>query len=172
MKMRHIKKFNESNGNQELDFETFEHILNELEDEYDRIISNIECNDLSEDMINQQGEQEGYYDCYIEMKLFDPMGGSISGEYDYLEEILPPVENPQDIPNELINEIDEKINYMKRIISENELLKKLFSDIHRMKNRFENFSNYKSFSIGFDNYGQDSNESKSVTIRICFNIKD
>ena len=161
MMMRHIKKFNESNGNQELDFETFELIIEDLMYNNDDIITNVFFQDFSDDV-------EPYYDSHITLELFSPnidevVGKSDDDEYYYLRELLSPFEQPGEIPTNLISTIDDRIDDLKKIISQNKLIKSLFEEINeKIIPRFKNFSNCESVTIGYD----------ESDIRICFNIKD
>jgi len=159
--MKYIKKFNESTGNQELDFETFELIMEDLMYNNDDIITNVFFQDFSDDV-------EPYYDSHITLELFSPNIDEVVGkldddEYYYLRELLSPFEQPGEIPTNLISTIDERIDDLKKIISQNKLIKSLFEEINeKIIPRFKNFSNYGSVTIGYD----------ERDIRICFNMKD
>lgn len=162
--MKHIRKFNENNISQELDFETFKMIISsDIEDEFE--FDNIYYYDIKLD--------DQFYECIINLNVpeINVHPDEVDFGFSYLSNISD-FDSPKDFNIELIltsiNHEIFKIEQLRRSIERVERSNKELIDImmtiERVVKRLENFSNCKSVTIGFDDY--------DAAIRICFNIKD
>lgn len=165
--MKHIRKFNENFGGQELDFETFKMIISsDIEDEFE--FENIYYYDV-EDLDDQ------FYDFQMNIRI--PIISQID-EFDFGFSYLVDVadfDSPQEFDiNQIIDSTNHKISEvekLKRSIDKSVNAKKDFMNMmlvfDKIVQRLKTFSNCKSVSVGFIEA-----ISNLITIRLCFNIKD
>jgi hypothetical protein len=166
-KLVYLKKFNEA-SEEECDFETFKEIMMDLSDYFQ-----CKFHDYTKNLHNGFLENEYFYDCELTIP-------QITDEIDeeetyltakYLNDILPPTDDPQDITElytELKESIDNKIENLQKlknnlddIITNNNKIKKIFKILEdEIVPRFEHFSNFQSCTVGFD----------GDIIRICFDM--
>ena len=158
-KLVYLKKFNEA-SEEECDFETFKEIMMDLSDYF-----NCEFHDYTK-------EDDYFYDCELTIPQID-MDQDISFNGEYLSNILPPYDDPQEIGefyNSVRYEVDNQEenllklkNSLDTIIANNNKIKKIFRILEEeIVPRFQNFSNFESCSIGFD----------VEIIRICFDMPE
>lgn len=161
--MKHIRKFNENNFSQELDFETFKMIISsDIEDEFE--FDNIDYYDVQE--LDDQ-----FYDCRIQLNIPDlnVYPDEVNFGYSYLSNISD-FDSPEDFNieriltsiNHEISKIEQLRRSIERVERSNKELIDIMLVIEKVVKRLENFSNCKSVTIGFD----------IETIRLCFDIKD
>jgi uncharacterized protein (UPF0335 family) len=161
--MKHIRKFNENNISQELDFETFKMIISsDIEDEFE--FDNIDYYDVQE--LDDQ-----FYDCRIQLNIPDlnVYPDEVDFGFSYLSNISD-FDSPEDFNIELIltsinheiSKIEQLRRSIERVERSNKELIDIMKTIEKVVKRLENFSNCKSVTIGFD----------IETIRLCFDIKD
>ena len=160
-KLVYLKKFNES-SEEECDFETFKEIMMDLSDYFQ-----CEFHDYTK-------EDDYFYDCELTIPQVDhDVDQDICLNAEYLSNILPPYDDPQEIGGfyesvryEVDNQEENLLklkNNLDTIMANNNKIKKIFRILEEeIVPRFQNFSNFESCSIGFD----------VEVIRICFDMPE
>jgi hypothetical protein len=157
-KLVYLKKFNEA-SEEECDFETFKEIMMDLSDYFQ-----CEFHDYTKNLDNGFLENDYFYDCELTIPQITNDDVDEEGTYltaRYLNDILPPTDDPQDVTEfytELQDSVDNQIENLQKlknnldvIISNNNKIKKIFKILEEeIVPRFEHFSNFKLCSIGFD----------------------
>lgn len=147
------KKFNEADSI-ELDFDTFKDILSEISDQYEHVFTDFSSSD-----------DEPFYDLKIilpELSQIDD--NDIYFNWNYLNEIISPIDNPDDAENllsdeNLINQsIEYQINHYYKLKNElesmiriSEKIKLIFETLEKeVIPRFKQFNNFQYCTLGFD----------------------
>ena len=158
----YLKKFNEA-SEEECDFETFKEIMMDLSDYF-------EC------VFNDYTEEDYFYDCELTIPQISDDEVDEEGTYltaRYLNDVLPPTDDPQNIDElyiELQDSVDNQIENLQKlknnldvIMTNNNKIKKIFKILEEeIVPRFQHFSNFEGCSVGFD----------GDVIRICFDMPE
>ena len=164
MRYKFLKKFNESDNQNELSFDDFKNILDDLVDEFDY---EYKYEDFSDDL---------YYQCtieFLEKEGYENHDDIPDMNLKYLEDTFrereligdPFLEKDfEDVFNAINNNISdlEKVkNDLDDIININKNIKSVFKQLENISKRFSKFSNFESCNLEF--YG--------TTLTIMFIIK-
>lgn len=159
--MRHLRRFNESVGN-ECDFETFKELMYDLSDYYEHSF-----NDHSND-------EDPFYEIHI--NLNERGNYIIQDDVPYLnfefidigdwEDPIPILDEVDSIYSEINSQNDKLLELKNRVdgvIRNNNQITDIFKKLESISPRFESFSNFEDVYIGLDKY--------APAIRISFEIK-
>lgn len=150
--MRYLKKFKRINesGSGECDFDTFKEIMYEITDDF----GDVEFNDYSD---------EGFYDCWINLRSKFRTYDGFEMNFDYLGDIIEPYDSADNISyvledgkvytiiNSYLDKLHEVKSNIDSFIKANEEVLNLFKNIEEfILPRFETFDNFIQIDVGVD----------------------